>query len=104
MTNKIITCNRCSQSVDFDEAECCWYCLEYLCYPCWDKHGHCGHIEADRFNALARSVEQPERLNRAIAQNTKAKKKVDAVEGLRKEERPFAPAKSARFENGRLKF
>lgn len=45
-------CDRCGSVTE--EAETCWYCLADLCYDCWDKHGHCGHAEANEINELAR--------------------------------------------------
>ena len=46
-------CNRCKKQIKHDEEESCWYCLEDLCYECWDKYGHCGHKKADEINARA---------------------------------------------------
>lgn len=53
-------CGRCGKSIDEEEAEVCWYCRADLCCDCWDRHGHCGHSEADAMNERARAVAQPE--------------------------------------------
>lgn len=52
-------CNCCKRKITIEEAEACWYCIADLCYECWDEFGHCGHIEAERMNEIARAVQQP---------------------------------------------
>lgn len=49
-------CGRCQKEIEGShaKAEVCWYCHAYLCYPCWDEFGHCGHPEADETNRRAR--------------------------------------------------
>ena len=42
-------CNRCEKPID--ETEACWWCLSPLCPECWDQYGHCGHPEADEYQA-----------------------------------------------------
>jgi hypothetical protein len=49
-------CGRCGKDVVEEEAEICWYCEDELCYACWDDLGHCGHVEADRLNAMAKAM------------------------------------------------
>lgn len=49
-----VTCGRCYKQVSVDNAETCWYCGAWLCVNCWDKHGHCGHPEADEENERMR--------------------------------------------------
>lgn len=56
---EMVQCGRCFKMMAKDDAEICWYCINWLCYDCWDNYGHCGHIEADRINQEARSVKQP---------------------------------------------
>ena len=76
-----LICGRCGKTIPFDEAECCWWCFEYLCPdPCWEKFGHCGHSEADALNERSRKIE---RLNRAISQNGRQKKMRETIEKLR---------------------
>lgn len=53
-------CGRCKRVIRQDHAEICWYCLEDLCYDCWDEYGHCGHPEADKINEIASQVKQPD--------------------------------------------
>jgi len=57
--NDIVTCGRCHKSILEKEAECCWWCTNWLCFECWDEYGHCGHSEADKINEEARKVKQP---------------------------------------------
>ena len=45
-----MNCNRCGDEIPVKEDESCWYCIEALCYKCWDALGHCGHPEAAAFN------------------------------------------------------
>ena len=47
-------CGRCTTRIDADRAEGCWYCSAYLCAPCWEALGHCGHPEAEEINRVAR--------------------------------------------------
>jgi hypothetical protein len=49
-----MTCNRCKAPLTDKTTEWCWWCHEPLCDDCWDKHGHCGHPEADEINRKAR--------------------------------------------------
>lgn len=56
-------CNRCHCQIAVGEDETCWWCIEPLCYECWDLYGHCGHEEAERFNEYARNVNQPDGLD-----------------------------------------
>jgi len=42
-----VACNRCHKLIAPDEHESCFWCIEDLCYECWDMYGHCGHAEAD---------------------------------------------------------
>lgn len=44
-------CGRCHAS---GADEVCWWCPEFLCVPCWEEVGHCGHPEAEEQNRLAR--------------------------------------------------
>lgn len=55
----ILQCGRCKRVVFPGEDETCWYCLDILCFDCWDRYGHCGHPEADKANEAARKVKQP---------------------------------------------
>ena len=42
----------------------CWWCAAPLCYGCWDRHGHCGHAEAD---AVKRQIDiSPYELRRSL--------------------------------------
>lgn len=47
-------CGRCNKEITREDAEYCWYCMEYLCGECWEEVGHCGHEEAERMNEEAR--------------------------------------------------
>ncbi len=50
----IRTCGRCNTILSSDaehKVEGCWFCPADLCVECWEKHGHCGHPEADAMNA-----------------------------------------------------
>lgn len=58
----LVKCGRCSRRVREVKAETCWWCTEPLCYDCWDRHGHCGHPEAEEMNRKARLVKQPNTL------------------------------------------
>lgn len=49
------TCGRCKKPVP--DTEICWFCQGDLCGECWEEHGHCGHEEADRFNAASRMLD-----------------------------------------------
>jgi len=51
----LVNCGRCSEEIDNESAEYCWYCMAYLCGDCWEEIGHCGHEEADRINEEARN-------------------------------------------------
>jgi len=51
-------CGRCKKEIDEESAEMCWYCPSWLCYDCWEDHGHCGHPEADKANDEAAAVTQ----------------------------------------------
>ena len=55
-----LKCNRCGMPIEPGKDESCWWCIEALCYSCWDEFGHCGHTEADEWNERARRVPQPE--------------------------------------------
>ena len=54
-----MNCNRCGAPIAPGKDESCWWCIEALCYSCWDEYGHCGHTEADEWNERARRVPQP---------------------------------------------
>ncbi len=54
--DSVMKCSRCGIEVLEIEAESCWYCVEGLCYDCWDKYGHCEHAEADEANERAHQV------------------------------------------------
>jgi len=54
-----LKCNRCGAPIAPGKDESCWWCIEALCYSCWDEYGHCGHTEADEWNEKARRVPQP---------------------------------------------
>ena len=49
-----VACGRCKAKIIVKNAETCWYCTGWLCADCWDEYGHCGHLEAERVNELAR--------------------------------------------------
>lgn len=49
-------CNRCGRVIAIDEAGACWWCNADLCFDCWDLYGHCGHPDADRFEANLREA------------------------------------------------
>jgi hypothetical protein len=51
----MIQCNRCKAWVDSGTEQSCWYCVEPLCYRCWDDFSHCGHKEADEANEKAKN-------------------------------------------------
>lgn len=53
----IMHCGRCKKIILPGKGARCWYCLDILCYDCWDEYGHCGHPEADR------KVKQPKEEN-----------------------------------------
>lgn len=44
-------CSKCGKPID-GEPEYCWYCESELCIDCWERVGHCGHLEADEVNRL----------------------------------------------------
>lgn len=52
-------CGHCGKVIDAGNAEVCWYCEADLCVDCWDRIGHCGHVEAHRQNHEAAMVRQP---------------------------------------------
>ena len=45
-----VPCGRCKTPVLKRVAEIYWFCSGYLCADCWDKYGHCGHAEAEKFD------------------------------------------------------
>ena len=45
-------CGRCGKRVA--EPEYCWWCSADLCPTCWEEVGHCGHLEAEAANRIAR--------------------------------------------------
>ena len=49
-------CNRCGKGLAPGEDEACWWCIEPLCFKCWDRVGHCGHPEAEAVNERARGL------------------------------------------------
>jgi len=53
MEIKRISCNRCGINIIDDSEETCWFCRAYLCFDCWEKVGHCGHIAAEKQNVMA---------------------------------------------------
>lgn len=49
MSESVGRCSRCRMIVRLDAARgySCWWCEATLCYGCWDRHGHCGHADAE---------------------------------------------------------
>jgi len=56
---ELVQCGRCGAAITEDEAECCWYCTDWLCFECWDCYGECGHPEAEKYNRPALHILEP---------------------------------------------
>lgn len=59
VTGARVACGHCDKQIYPDDAEGCWYCNADLCVDCWERIGHCGHVEAHRQNHKAALVKQP---------------------------------------------
>ena len=55
-----VSCARCQQVIQIEEAQHCWFCTRHLCYNCWEMVGHCGHPEAYELNEKMKQVSQEE--------------------------------------------
>jgi hypothetical protein len=52
--SSITKCGRCGKKIYLVDAESCWYCINDLCFWCWNLYGHCGHEEAEKMNKEAK--------------------------------------------------
>ncbi len=51
-------CGRCNNQISTSVAECCFWCNGWLCVPCWDEWGHCGHKQAADMLRRAREMDK----------------------------------------------
>lgn len=49
-----MTCGKCDKPIT-ENPQSCWYCPAYLCLPCWEAIGHCGHAEAEAITGIVLS-------------------------------------------------